>query len=337
MLNEFRQDLVSGDWVLFSTERSKKPIGHKKKEKFYQPKTGCTFEDPQASGQGEPLLVYLNGQKVSWTGSFSGEWTTQVVQNKYPAVQHGNVCGSGRSRGPVRVFDASGFHELVITKDHDRSFAEFSRSETEEVIKVYLDRLRDISKDSCSKYVLIFHNHGFLAGASVYHNHSQILSMPILPPEVSRSVKGSEEYYIKNNKKVHDMMIELTLKEKKRVVFENEKFVAFCPYVSKTPYEVRIFPKQSSPRFENISAEEIPYLADSLNLMIKKLYKALDDSDYNFYIHTAPIADGTNYDYYHWHIEMVPKILTFGGFELGTDIYINAVDPDEAAEKLRNA
>ncbi len=336
MLNEFRQDLVSGDWVLFSTERTKKPVDHAKKKKFYQPKNGCVFEDPQASGQGEPLLVYLKGQKVSWSGSFNGKWSTQVVQNKYPAVRHGNICGSARSYGPVRIIDASGFHEVVITKDHNRSFAQFDNSETEEVIRVYLDRFREISKDSCNKYILIFHNHGSLAGASIYHNHSQILSMPILPPEVLRSVRGAEEYYLKNKQKVHDMMIELTLEDKKRVVFENDKFIAFCPYVSKTPYEVRIFPKQSSPKFENISDEDIPYLADSLNVMVKKLYKALDDPDYNFYIHTAPTDKDGNYDYYHWHIEIVPKISTFGGFELGTDMYINAIDPDAAAEALRN-
>ncbi|MEK7121258.1 MAG: galactose-1-phosphate uridylyltransferase [Patescibacteria group bacterium] len=335
MLNEFRQDLVSGDWVLFSTERSKKPINHKKKKKFYQSKDDCPFENPQASGQGEPLLVYLKGQKINWADGFSGQWTTQVIKNKYPAVRHGNVCGSARSYGPIQVIDASGFHEVVITKDHDRSFAQFDNSETEEIVRVYLDRFREISKDSCNKYILIFHNHGSLAGASIYHNHSQILSMPILPPEVLRSVKGSEEYYLKNKQKVHDMMVGATLKDKKRVVFENEKFIAFCPYVSKTPYEVRIFPKQSSPRFENISDEDIPYLADSLNMMIKKLHRVLDNPDYNFYIHTAPVDDG-NYDYYHWHVEIVPKVGVFGGFELGTDMYINDVDPDEAAEKLRN-
>ncbi len=335
MLNEFRQDLVSGDWVLFSTERANKPVDSKEREKLYQLKESCLFEDPQVSGQGEPLLVYLNGKKISWTGDFNGEWTTQVVQNKYPAVQHGSVCGSTRSCGPFQIVDASGFHELVITKDHDRSFAQFNNNETEEVIRAYLDRFREISKDSCNKYVLIFHNHGSLAGASIYHNHSQILSMPVLPPEVLRSVSGAEGYYLKNKQKVHDMMIGETLKEKKRVVFENDKFIAFCPYVSKTPYEVRIFPKVSSPSFENISNEDVPYLAESLNIIIRKLHKVLDDPDYNFYIHTAPI-DGNSHDYYHWHVEIVPKVGVFGGFELGTDMYINNVDPDESAEKLRN-
>ena len=76
-------------------------------------------------------------------------------------------------------------------------------------------------------------------------------------------------------------------------------------------------------------------MADSLNTIIRKLYKVLDDPDYNFYIHTAPTDNNTDYGYYHWHIEIVPKIGVFGGFELGTDMYINMIDPDEAAKLLR--
>ncbi len=337
MLNEFRQDLVSGDWVLFSTERAKKPTNIKNKEKFYQPKNGCVFENPQASGQGEPLAVYLNGKKVSWIGSFNGEWTTQVIKNKYSASIHSEVCSVEKRQGPFRIIDASGFHEVVITKDHDRSFAQFNNNETEEIIRIYLDRFREIAKDRCAKYILIFHNHGALAGASVYHNHSQIISMPVLPPEILRSIRGAEVYYSTNKQKVHDTLIASASEEKNLFVHENEKFIAFCPFVSKTAYEIRIFPKASSPRFEEMVEGDIPYLADMLNVVIRKLNVALNDPDYNFYIHTAPVDRDSSYEYYHWHIELVPKQGVIGGFELGTDMYINVVDPIEAAEKLRSA
>jgi galactose-1-phosphate uridylyltransferase len=113
MLNEFRQDLVSGHWVLFSTERAKRPEGGqaRPKDKFYQPKETCPFENPQASTNGPPLLVFYKGQKVGWEGEFKGDWTTQVIKNKYPALKDG-LCGPVREYGPIRIADANG---LIVT------------------------------------------------------------------------------------------------------------------------------------------------------------------------------------------------------------------------------
>src|SRR3989344_4861646 len=91
MVNEFRQDIVSGDWVLISTERAKKPtlpISQEaiKHSQLYQDKETCLFEDPQRSDHRDPILIYNKGQKVVWEKGVTGEWTTQVVKNKYPAL-----------------------------------------------------------------------------------------------------------------------------------------------------------------------------------------------------------------------------------------------------------
>ena len=337
-LSEFRQDLVSGDWVLFSNERGKYHPKSKERVKFYQPKEGCPFENPQEKDE-EPLLVYLNGKKVgppAGGGKFDGDWTTQVINNRYPALKKG-TCGPKRDNGPFKIADGNGFHELVITKDHDKSFAQLSKEETREVLKVFKDRYLEISKDKCGDYISIFHNHGPLAAASIYHNHSQILSSPVLPPEILSSIRGSMEFFNKNKKKVHDLMINWEIKENKRIIYENEKFISFCPYVSKTPYEIRIFPKVSDPCFHNIKDDDLIYLADVLNVVLKKVYKALDDIDYNFYIHTAPTVQDAlvDYDFYHWHVEIIPRMGKIGAFELGTDIYINIIDPDQAARLLK--
>lgn len=337
MLNEFRQDLVSGEWVLFSTERSKRPNGDSKnKERFMQAKENCPFEDPIAGSEGGPVLIYNKGHKV-FKDQFDGYWTTVVINNKYPALRRG-ICGPTSQYGPFKVAQGNGFHELVITKDHDRSFAHFSTEETSEVMSVYLDRFNQISKDSCGDYVEVFHNHGISAGASISHNHSQILSTPILPPDIMGSIRGSMNYFNKFNGRVHKVLIDWEIHEGKRIIFENKKFICFCPYVSKTPYEIRIFPKDPNPRFNSILPEDVPLLAEALNASLKKLYIALDDPDYNFYIHTSPISEDLllNYDFYHWHIEILPRISRIGGFEIGTNIYINSVDPDEAAKLLKD-
>ena len=338
ILNEFRQDIVSGDWVLISTERAKKPAPQEtaKNTQLYQDKTTCPFEDPQRSDHRDPILVYDKGQKIVWEKGSTGEWTTQVVKNKYPALADG-FCVPPRNTGPFLVADGFGFHELVITRDHDKSFAQFTNEETAEVLKVYKDRYNSISQDECGDYVLIFHNHGRLAGASVYHNHSQILSMPIIPPGILKNIKGAKEFFERTGEKVHEMLIEWEMEQNKRIICENEKFIALCPFVSRTPYEMRIFPKKKSSNFGDTKDEDIMLLADTLNKVLKKLYVALGNPDYTFFVHTSPIKKDNSdlYDFYHWHIEIMPRFSIAAGMELGTNVFVNTVDPDEAAELLR--
>lgn len=332
MLNEFRQDLVSGDWVLFVTGRAKGHIN--KKDKFYQPKDSCPFENFQASENGEPVMVFNQGAQSDLEGFRTGNWTTVVIPNKNPAVVPG-VCPPPIGQGPFQKMVASGFHELVITKDHEKSICRFTPEETIELLTVYRNRYREIAKDECGQYILIFHNRGPSAGATIYHNHSQILSTPVLPPEVLRSMKGTEDYYNEHGKKVHDVMLQWEIQEGKRIIYDDAHFIAFCPFVSKTPYEIRIFPKKFEPRFEMITDDEISSLANALNLVLRKMDKALDVPDFNFYIHTAPVQKNNHDKFYHWHMEIVPRLSIVGGLELGTDIYVNVINPDEAAKLLR--
>lgn len=337
-IGEFRQDIISGDWVLIAPWRDKRPEPEQK-ERFSQPIEGCPFEDPQLSGHGQPLLVYKNGKLIEPGGGLEG-WTVQIIPNKFPALISGEA-GEVRQNGLFQTCNAIGRHELLITRDHEKSFAQFSQEEIEEIIRAYRERYRQIADEPATRYVLVFHNHGRTAGASIYHNHSQIISVPILPPEVMESIAGAERYHREHGEKAHDRMIDWELEQKTRIVFENEKFVVFCPFVSKTPYEMRLFPKESEPYFENLRDEDMPELAQALSIALRKIDVALDDPDYNFYIHTAPVfhdpSQRIGYEFYHWHFEIVPRVKIEAGFELGTAISINQVDPDNAAAELREA
>lgn len=321
ILNEFRQDLVSGDWVLFSTGR-KHSI--REFEKFYQSKEDCPFEDFQRSGQ-EIIEVLPGG--------------ITAIKNKYPALLPG-ACGPDVQVGPFRTHDAVGDHRVLVFNDHELRFVDFSKEQMVDVIRAYKKMYQDMASASdCVEYVMVFHNHGREAGASIYHSHSQIISLPILPPDVSRSIYGSLNFYKENKKKVYDIIIDWERSENKRIVYENDFFIAFCPFVSKTPYEVRIFSKDSHAHFEKMPDELDKYLADVLSTVLKKINKALKNPPYNFFIHTAPVKEkyGDFHEFYHWHVEVLPKLSISAGFELGTGVDINVIDPEMAAEELRNA
>src|SRR3989344_8247612 len=331
-LNEFRQDLVSGDWVLFAAARSKRPHAMEKNnpaENNSKPEGQCPFDDPRASGQ-EVISEYKKN---------NGELWITVMTNKYPTVTPG-VCLPIDQEGPFSKTAANGFHDVLATKDHVRALPDFSIEETAILLRAYRERYLEIAKHECGEYIQIFHNYGKNAGASIVHPHSQILSTPILPPVVARSINGSAEFYRKNKKKVHDTILEWEMKQEKRIIFENELFIAFCPFTSKRPYEVRIFSKLSNARFETIDNQSMEGCAEALNFVLGKLKKVFEGKfNFNFFIHTSPVRESPDLscsEFYHWHIEIVPHYSILAGFDFSTGIIVNVIDPDQAAEELRN-
>ncbi|KKS00960.1 MAG: Galactose-1-phosphate uridylyltransferase [Candidatus Yanofskybacteria bacterium GW2011_GWA2_41_22] len=327
-LSEFRQNLVSGEWVLFSAGRAKGHIA-KEKEAFYKPKEGCPFDDPVASRQ-----------EIVWGFPDNEKWNMMVIQNKYPAVMPGKADEEA-TEGLFKIHAAAGNHDIIIFREHDITPYDFSKEQFADAIKVYKRRYKEIyEKDGYAEYILIFHNYGPGAGASIYHPHSQIISFPVLPPDVYGSIYGSFDYYKKHGKKIYDIILEWEIKQAKRIVYENEYFIAFCPFVSKYPYEVRIFPKQSHAHFEVLPDEQDKFLGEAIQDVVGKIGRVLDKPFFNYFIHTAPLKDDLGehfHDFYCWHLEIVPRLSIEGGVELGTDIHINVVDPDDAAEELRGA
>lgn len=330
MKTEIRQDLVSGDWIVVATNRSKRPHDIKPRQKMEHPEKGDPFADPEKFGN-EVVKTYMNEDE--------SDWAVKIIKNKFPLVNPGQ-CGPVMDHGPFKYMAGVGFHEVVITRDDEKDFPEFSLEEAELVLRSFRDRFIEILKDDeCQKYTLIFHNHGAEAGASLKHPHSQIISVPVYPPEVSRSIEGAERYFKENNKKVHQVLIEWEMEEGERTVYEDEAFIALCPYASKVPYEVRIYPKNFSACFEQITDDELKLFADVLGETLRKVKNGLNDPAYNFYIHTSP-KDGdvpNCNEFYTWHLEILPKISTMAGFEMGTGIDVNIVSPEIAAEILRNS
>jgi len=278
----------------------------------------------QKSGAGKPILRYGDGG-----------WKLQIIENKYPAFTHKGICAVLGKNGPYTITETVGHHELVITKAHDKNFARLSKEDARQVFEAFRDRYLMFLSDQCLAYVTIFHNWGPKAGASVYHPHYQIAAIPVVPPDIQHSLNGSASYFKQNKKCVHCVMLKYEIKNKKRILYENKGAVAFALFVSKEPFEIRIFPKKHLPYFENTLDVDLDYIVDALRASLKKLKKNLKDPDYNFFIHTAPIKNKERYKMYHWHIELVPKISINAGFELGTGVEINGIDPDQAAAILR--
>ena len=325
--SELRQDPVSGDWILIAPGRGRKPHPFlKRRARARIPLKTCPFENILRTYK--PIFVYDGGER-------NDDWEVVIIENKYPAVVHKNVCAKSFRHGIYSLVGGVGHHDLVVTRDHNRNFAALTALEANQVFQVFRDRYLMLLNDSCLAYVLIFHNWGPDAGATVYHPHYQLIAVPVVPPDVRHSLNGSSDYFKKYRRCVHCDMIKAEKKEGKRIIFEDAGAVVFAPFVSREPFELRIFPKKHSPYFENALDVELESVVSALQFSLKRIKKKLGDPDYNFFIHTAPVKDKEKYRHYHWHVEIIPKTNVSAGFELGTGIEINVVDPDLAAKILK--
>ncbi|KKQ46061.1 MAG: Galactose-1-phosphate uridylyltransferase [Candidatus Moranbacteria bacterium GW2011_GWC2_37_8] len=323
--SELRQDLVSGDWVVIATGRAKRPDEFGNFQRSHDDKgiATCLFEDPVASGQEPDVLIYERP---------NDDWSLRVFPNKYPAFSNGKSRNVGE--GPYTAVTGHGFHEIVVTRDHFRHLAVMDIMEVAEVFDAYQERFLALMNKKDVNYIAIFHNHGKEVGASIPHPHSQIMAIPVVSPYVQLELDGASKFHKSNRHCVFCTMAEYESESEKRVVFENEEFIAYCPFASRAAFEVHVMPKKHSPYFERITDAQKIKLAEVFSKALGAIYKALNDPPYNFYIHSAP-CDGKDYPHFHWHIEILPHTSTWAGFELDTGIEISTIQPEVAAEYLR--
>jgi len=331
-LSELRKDPITGRWVIISTQRGKRPSDFVRESVEIKGKGICPF-CPGKEGMTPPeILVY--GRKG--TGRDTPGWTVRVVPNKFPAL---GIEG-GLDREGDGLFDhmnGVGAHEVIVeTPDHNLTMATMSDRAVEEVLWAYRDRVVDLKNDRRFRYVLLFKNHGEPAGASLEHTHSQLIALPIVPKRVHEEVDNSKRYFDEKERCIFCDMIHQEIETEKRVILENDQFIAIAPYAPRFPFETWILPRQHSSAFENMPSPLYGSLARLLGEFLGRLDSVLSKPSYNFIVHTSPIGEEMN-DYYHWHIEMMPKLTRIAGFEWGTGFYINPTPPEDAARFLREA
>jgi len=338
--SELRLDPVSKDWVLIATGRGRRPETFRQERRKDEDATWeaaqktCPFDN--INDQECPTYALFYGKEVSLPkGNICAPklWTTIALPNKYPAFMP-KKSPAVRLIGPYQAVDGVGFHEVIVTKSHSKDIPNFALAEMKELLNMYRARYRALQDKEFVNQISIFKNKGPKAGATVAHPHSQLIATSITDPDIMGSLEGSLRHFEQNKKCIHCEMLAWDRKDKKRIVYENNGYTVVCPFASRVAFEVRLYPRVHEAYFERTSEKQMELLADAFLMMMKKLYKALKDPDYNYFLHTAP-ADKGYYDYYHWHWEILPKTSTWAGYELGTGIEISTIEPEKAAQFLR--
>jgi UDPglucose--hexose-1-phosphate uridylyltransferase len=287
----------------------------------------CLFCDPVASDQEKDTLIYETADN---------DWSLRIFPNKFPAfARPKGGAMRHKEEGPYFLMESVGYHEVVVTRDHKKHIGQMDPLLVAELLDAYQTRYIELMNKKSVSYIDIFHNHGRSAGASIPHPHSQLMAIPVVSPYVKGELDGAEKYHRQNKKCVYCATSEWEREKGERMVFENEDFIVFCPFASRANFEMWVMPKKHKPYFERTSQAEKISGGVALREAVRKLSEGLNNPDFNFYIHTAP-CDGRDYPHYHWHIEILPKLNTWAGFEISTGIEIITMSPEEAASFLRS-
>jgi UDPglucose--hexose-1-phosphate uridylyltransferase len=335
MTPEFRRDPLHHTWVVFAPKRQRRP------QDFGPAIMQGGHLDPFSAGNERltPREVYAVRDETSKPNEPG--WRVRVVPNRYPAMEiEGPLEGS-----PVGLYDhlsGIGAHEVVIeTPDGDLALDELPVPAIADVLAAYRERINDLDRDSRFQHIYIFKNVGPSAGASMAHAHSQIVALPIIPPLIEGKLARARKHYELKQRSLFSDILHTERDDGSRLVAENDSFFLFCPYASRFPFELAIFPKRHHPDYASCAAPELHDLAEVLRFALQRVNEILDKPGYNLLLHTAPLRRpaterfaSTRYDYC-WHVEIVPRFNSLAGFEVGLGSYINTVFPEEAARYLR--
>lgn len=228
-------------------------------------------------------------------GPYEVGWQVRVIKNRYPITD---------------------FHEVIIhSPDDKKDIDTMSTSQVELVLRAYRDRFNANAENG---HVIIFNNVGEVAGASISHPHSQLV---VVPKQIN--------------------LDSLELEPVVNVVVDNNNFVAFCPEFSQWPFEVWIASKRRGEVFGQINDREISDFAQLLQDILRRLlFHLAGEAHFHPGMPMVSFAHGPAYNFYvhhgkNWYLRIIPRLVHRAGFELGTGLSVNIVDPADAAEILK--
>lgn len=338
--SEMRWNILTRNWVIIAPERGKRPGSFINEHKDMSPASRgeiCPF----CAGNEHltpPAIqtVYLKG---------NNQWAVRVIPNKYPVLRvEGEVIRQGE--GPFDAVSGVGAHEVIIESPTcEKQFSNFSTAEMYEVLKVYRSRINDLRGDERFRQIVIFKNHGKAAGATMYHSHSQLIALPERSHLLQNTLSIAKKHYASKERCIFCDIIEFEREVRKRIIYEDEYFIAITPYASSQPFEIKIYPRKHLHDFGYASDADLSGLALVLHNVFKKLNLALDNPAYNLTLDTAPPArneygrpgywDSLEKDF-HWSFNIIPRITHIAGFEWSSGVHINPISPEDAAKHLQS-
>lgn len=334
-MHELRKDPLLGRWVAVLTE----------------PRAPSEYEIP-SNEENENSCILCDGREdetppeitsIRRPGTMPDTpgWWVRAIPNFKPVFQVEGDLG----RKGVGIYDkmnSIGANEILIeSPEHNMRPEDMGLEQMVRLITLYKDRITDLEKDPRLRYILIYKDSGKGAGATFSHSISYLVATPVIPKRVKEELDGAKQYYEYKERCIFCDIMREELRFGDRIIVETRNFVVFCPYAARFPFESWIVPRRHLCAFQDITGEEIEDLGLMLLTMLKKLRAIFKEPPFSYVIHTAPNRVPRK-DYwhtlgedYHWHLEIMPRLIRTSGFEWGSGFYILPTSPENAAKYLK--
>ena len=307
-MQELRTDELTGAQVIVAPGRATRP-------EIFRPAPS------DATGAAPATCPFCEGHEamtppeVARTGPGAPDspgWQVRVVPNLYPIVGDG----------------VAGAHEvIVLSPAHDGQLDRLAPDAATTAIIGLRDRAaHHLAAGHVHAQPML--NQGRASGASIEHPHAQLVALGCTPPHV-------ESLLHRFDHAARDLVADaFEAARAGSFVVADESAVTWCPPASSTPFVMRIALPYARQRFDLATDTEISVLTGALQDALTRLRTLLGEVAYNVVVHTAPRDDPRPF---HWWVDIVPRVSVYGGFELGTGIWVNTRAPESAAQMLRDA
>ena len=256
----------------------------------------------------------------------NGRWVVRWLKNKYPAFDADEKSVSWKEGF---YFEAPGFgyHEVIIdTPKHGTKLFELSPKEIVRLLGVYRERCQTLANRPGIKYVVLFKNSGPNSGASIVHEHTQIIAQGFIPSLVLEKIDA-----VRRTKSEGCPYCKIIKQEAKspRTILVDKNFVSFVPFAPRFAHEAWLFPRRHAQNLAELNDKELESLAAMLKHILKRVDKLADSFNLLFY-YSPKKSDGL-----HFHVEITPRTSAWAGYEFASQDYIISSPPEESARFYR--
>lgn len=326
-----RLNILTGEWVLVSAERTKRPWqGQVEKtsaevKPAYDPECYLCPGNKRANGEYNP--------QYESTYVFNNDFSALKPDTPELSLNESELLIAHSEKGICRVVCFSPLHNLTL--------AEMETFDITEVVKTWKNEYETLGSNPSINYVQIFENRGQLMGASNPHPHCQIWAEESVPVEPMKEEIRQHKYFTEKHKDLLLDYLSLELEKKERIVYENRSFVLLVPFWAVWPFETIIIPKRKIQSLKDFTEKECALFADILKACTVKYDNLFKVSfPYSAGIHQAP-TDGQDHPEWQLHMHFYPPLLrsaTVRKFMVGYELMANPqrdISPEKSAEILR--
>jgi UDPglucose--hexose-1-phosphate uridylyltransferase len=287
-----------------------------------------------------PGNEHLTPKEIFKINAQENKWQLRVVPNLYNLLSTDEELKYEKEM----FFDnisGVGAHEIVIeTPKHDCNMYDFSVLEFITYFEALKNRIEDLKNDTRLKYISVFKNSGFLAGATQTHSHTQIVATPFIPKSVQEDINYFKSYYEEHKRNFFDDLIYEEKIFKKGILFENESFIAFAPYASSFAFEVQVISKKELLCLKYFNSKDLESLSMIMKDTFELLHNGLGEFSFNMLVKNSfgyeDVCDADKrIKYNRFYIQIIPRNAMLAGFELDSQMFVNPVLPETAVKIMK--